>query len=256
MYGNRDSVLFPRLGNREKVFTVWSAFDPLLLDQDQDGKEDINQLIEDELEDRFGQRASLNLFSDFIANKDISSGSSSLGKILKPFIDSGTGLNFCPTAEQYNGKDPLFNILRDYLSVDTEPLFLAERENVIFDNGSTAPKDFLYVSLSEIKDVWFYFTGGQHLTPSLEDRFNRTLHFYWPLDKNSIRIVIDINFKKSMESTFIDVHHIPGEEIRDFVPLGDLKIGPGDYLIIILNGKAFKLLKRVFAVEEGYIREN
>lgn len=185
MYGNRDSVLFPRLGNREKVFTVWSAFDPLLLDQDQDGKEDINQLIENELEDRFGQRASLNLFSDFIANTDISSGSSSLGKILKPFIDSRTGLNFCPTAEQYNGKEPLFNILRDYLSVDTEPLFLAERESVVFDNGTNAPKDFLYVSLSEIKDVWFYFTGGQHLTPSLEDRFNRTLHFYWPLDKNN-----------------------------------------------------------------------
>ncbi|MFK7954287.1 MAG: TrkA family potassium uptake protein [Ekhidna sp.] len=38
-------------------------------------------------------------------------------------------------------------------------------------------------------------------------------------------------------------------------PLGDLKIGPGDYLIIILNGKAFKLLRRIFAVEEGYIRE-
>lgn len=38
-------------------------------------------------------------------------------------------------------------------------------------------------------------------------------------------------------------------------PLGELKIAPGDYLIIILNGKAFNLLKRVFAVKEGYIRE-
>lgn len=34
-------------------------------------------------------------------------------------------------------------------------------------------------------------------------------------------------------------------------PLGDLKILPGDYLILILNGKAFKLLKQVFRVEEG-----
>lgn len=39
-------------------------------------------------------------------------------------------------------------------------------------------------------------------------------------------------------------------------PLGDLKISPGDYLIIILNGKAFKLLRKVFGVEEGYIRDN
>ncbi|MBV6645301.1 MAG: potassium channel protein [Cyclobacteriaceae bacterium] len=38
-------------------------------------------------------------------------------------------------------------------------------------------------------------------------------------------------------------------------PLGELKIIPGDYLLIILNGKAFKLLKKVFNVEEGYFKE-
>ena len=38
-------------------------------------------------------------------------------------------------------------------------------------------------------------------------------------------------------------------------PLGDLKIGTGDYLIILLNGKAFKLLKRVFGVEEGMVKD-
>lgn len=38
-------------------------------------------------------------------------------------------------------------------------------------------------------------------------------------------------------------------------PLGDLKINSGDYLIIILNGKAFKLLKRIFGVEEGTVKE-
>lgn len=37
-------------------------------------------------------------------------------------------------------------------------------------------------------------------------------------------------------------------------PLGELKIAPGDYLILILNGKAFKLLRKVFNVEEGYIK--
>ena len=35
-------------------------------------------------------------------------------------------------------------------------------------------------------------------------------------------------------------------------PLGDLKIAPGDYIILILNGKAFKLLRKLFNVEEGY----
>jgi voltage-gated potassium channel len=38
-------------------------------------------------------------------------------------------------------------------------------------------------------------------------------------------------------------------------PLGDLKIAMGDYLIVILNGKATKLLKKVFKVHEGYFSE-
>lgn len=36
-------------------------------------------------------------------------------------------------------------------------------------------------------------------------------------------------------------------------PHGDIKIGPGDYLVVILNGKAFKLITKLFGVEEGYI---
>ena len=38
-------------------------------------------------------------------------------------------------------------------------------------------------------------------------------------------------------------------------PMGDIKVSLGDYLIITLNGKAFKLLKKVFNVEEGYFRD-
>lgn len=38
-------------------------------------------------------------------------------------------------------------------------------------------------------------------------------------------------------------------------PLGDLKIAPGDYLLLILNGKANNLLTKVFGVHEGYYKE-
>ncbi len=38
-------------------------------------------------------------------------------------------------------------------------------------------------------------------------------------------------------------------------PLGDLKIAPGDYLVLILNGKAFKLLRKIFNVEEGVFKD-
>ncbi|MCP4458120.1 MAG: potassium channel protein [Cytophagales bacterium] len=36
-------------------------------------------------------------------------------------------------------------------------------------------------------------------------------------------------------------------------PHGEIKIASGDYLLIILNGKAFKLISKLFGVEEGYI---
>jgi len=36
-------------------------------------------------------------------------------------------------------------------------------------------------------------------------------------------------------------------------PHGEIKIAPGDYLIVIQNGKAFKLLRKLFGVDEGYI---
>ena len=39
-------------------------------------------------------------------------------------------------------------------------------------------------------------------------------------------------------------------------PHGDIKIAPGDYLIMIINGKAFQVLQRLFKVEEGFITES
>jgi voltage-gated potassium channel len=36
-------------------------------------------------------------------------------------------------------------------------------------------------------------------------------------------------------------------------PAGELKIEVGDYLVIISNGKAFKVLSKIFGVEEGYL---
>ena len=38
-------------------------------------------------------------------------------------------------------------------------------------------------------------------------------------------------------------------------PLGDLNITSGDYLIIILNGKSFKIIRKMFGVDEGYVTD-
>ena len=72
---------------------------------------------------------------------------------------------------------------------------------------------------------------------------------------------------KTYQDTFFDLKHkynsvLIGITKRDKYgnrrllknPLGDLKIAPGDYIILLLNGKSFKLLRKIFNVEEGYIR--
>lgn len=56
-------------------------------------------------------------------------------------------------------------------------------------------------------------------------------NFYFPYEKNSIRIVVDLDFKKSNDSVYIDVKNIPGEEVRDFAPFGDLRM-----LLVSYNG--------------------
>lgn len=37
-------------------------------------------------------------------------------------------------------------------------------------------------------------------------------------------------------------------------PMGDINIGLGDYIIIMINGKAFKVIQKVFNVQEGYFK--
>lgn len=64
------------------------------------------------------------------------------------------------------------------------------------------------------------------------------------------------DLKKRYNSVLIGVAKRDKHGNRKLIknPIGDLKINVNDYLIIILSGKAFKLLKKVFNVEEGAVR--
>ncbi len=61
--------------------------------------------------------------------------------------------------------------------------------------------------------------------------------------------------KKRYNTVLIGITKRDKNGIRKLIknPHGELKIAPGDYLVVILNGKAFKLLTKLFGVEEGYI---
>ena len=71
-------------------------------------------------------------------------------------------------------------------------------------------------------------------------------------EDNSI-FVFKISFFSILYFWFRSIKKLFTKLIKN--PQGELKINVGDYLIIILSGKAFKLWKKIFGVEEGAVKE-
>lgn len=186
IYGDDDSFLFPRLGLVNNSGSLWSSSNPNFMDLNGDGKEDINTEIEQTLRDQYNINISLDLFINFTGQDDpLSSQSTVKGKLLRNFIDPATGRNFCPTRYSYNSENPLLHVLGKYLSIDTEQVYMARRETIRFDDGTIAPEDNLFLSKSTLNPIWFYIERGMHFSPTEEDRFTKTLYFYWPADHNN-----------------------------------------------------------------------
>lgn len=190
VYGENDSPLFPRLELIPQHFAVWDQSDIRFNDGDVDGNIDINQELSEEFSRKTGRTgASLNLFSLFqwasipnIANfKDAVN--ANLGFIMVPFIDDNNR-GECPTQEDYLSDNVAYQIIGDKVGVDTEGLFMAESEPYLDANGSSII-DVLMIREGELKDVWFYFENGQHFVPDAVTAGSKTIHFYWPLDKNA-----------------------------------------------------------------------
>lgn len=207
IYGGVDSILFPRLGLIENSGSVWSLENSRFADLDNDGKEDINTEIESTLLEEFDLDVSLDLFLDFNGAIDPFSTSITKGKLLTTFIDPLTGRNFCPTRERYSYPEPLFQVLGRYLAVDTEPMYMARREAVVFEDGTIAPEDYLFLSKSVLSPIWFYVKNGMILAPNEDDRFRKTLFFYWPADHN------DPFVKKSYQKIY-RISAVEDQEIR------------------------------------------
>jgi voltage-gated potassium channel len=64
------------------------------------------------------------------------------------------------------------------------------------------------------------------------------------------------DLKKRYNSILIGISKVDKYGKRKLIknPLGDINVGMGDYLIILINGKAFKIIQKVFNVEEGYFK--
>ena len=191
-FGEIDSPLLPRLEEIPEHFAVWNYRDNRFVDTDKNGKEDINDAIQTRLLDEYSVNREVKIFSllrwpNVINTTDEGSTTVPIvGYFMIPFINTTTGEGFCPKQENYNGNDPLFRVLKDYIGVDTEGVYLSERESLAVTNDSGIPEearqDILIIRETLLKKIWFYYENNQHLEPDEITSTNKKIMFYWPPD--------------------------------------------------------------------------
>jgi len=210
-FGSIDygSDITPRLELMQAAIAVWSQKDLRMYDIElpQDGEPDINQILSDKFT-AAGVTGPTSLFKLFqwwlypeaalltdedSTDDDSSSGTpasfAKLGFIMQPFYDETTKESFCPAAEHYNSGSKVFAILKDFVGVDTEGIYVGVRDVTTYadtdDDGNivyrTASPDFILIRETELKKIWFYIdNNGRSLRPTEDTIENYPIRFYWP----------------------------------------------------------------------------
>lgn len=203
VHGSIDSPLYPRLELIPQHMALWDFSDIRFADTDVDGQPDINKLIQDRLLNEYNETRTVGLFGLLPwQNYPLAQTNPNLGFIMQAFIDPQSGRGFCPGQEEYNGStgDNLFRVLKEIVGVDTEGLFMSEREPIVIPDGAggfnLAPADYLMIREGQLKKIWFYFENNQHFVPDEVSSASKTIHFYWPPDE------VNPYVKKSHQQTY------------------------------------------------------
>ncbi len=189
LHGNTDSSLFPRLELIPQHFAVWDQSDIRFVDQNGDSQPDINTIVAQKLKEDHGVTQTTNIFSLFSwpNRPDSSATPPNVGFFMTPWINPQTGRGFCPTDTEYNGTEPLFKVLKEVVGIDTEGIYLAEKEPELIDideegTAVQAPQDILIIREGLLKKIWFYYENGVYYTPNQTTAGQKTVRFYWPAD--------------------------------------------------------------------------
>jgi len=199
LYGSIDMEIYPRFEQDPDIFNLWDLTDPRFYDINVNGKEDINDLIIQKTKTYGGSLPGTSSFFSELKwanyptfSSDSSKSDSSnlkLGYYMKPWIDSSTFKSYCLNSTHYNSNNPLYKALRDIIGVDTEGLYIAEKSPETISNSSgeltTGYPDYLFISESDVKSVWFYLKNGVPTVPTDENIGNNAIYFYHPLNKAS-----------------------------------------------------------------------
>jgi hypothetical protein len=169
-----DDVSYPRLDEIE-VMRVFSPLDPGFLDQDSNGILDIN----DDLSARVGNP--VEMFETI---------EEAIGPVDQP--DSITGYFHLPlNGECLTTQNSSYNAqaLKDVLGLTkTMGLYIGWRFNQFDDRGRPVceSSDMIYVSETNMTQVWFYYKNGKATRPTTSDeiRLNQ-MFFFYPLNPSA-----------------------------------------------------------------------
>ena len=186
--GNVDSPSFRRLELLQGHFYMWDQSDVRFFDVNNNQRFDINEEINQTLVDRFNfaSNDALTVFTDFNwPSFPLATTPSGLGFVMIPFIDEDTNEVFCPTINDYENGTEIFQVLGELVGVETEALFIARKEDEIFEDGGgnpiTGPPGFMFIRQSQLEQIWFYFdNSGQPIFANEDLARTETIHYFWP----------------------------------------------------------------------------
>ena len=181
-YGLKDSPRRERLELIPQHFALWDLSDTRFLNGNNETL-DINDALSQRLAQKFGIRRQFNLFAPLTARSNPSAENASvLGHIMNFWTRRNSTETFCPKQHDYNGNNPIFRVLKDYIGIDTEGIYIATNNS---DNGSgtsQVPPDLLYIREGQLKEIWFVIEDGKLLRPNESNLDSKDIMFYWPPD--------------------------------------------------------------------------
>lgn len=199
LYGIIDDELYPRLEQQAGIFNLWDTTDPRFFDNDGEGRLDINQAIvqktkiygatipaDQKFFQPFPPSPEKGAFQLKLSDQQVFQ---ALGWIMAPWTDQSTFKSYCLNSSHYNSSNPLFRALGEFIQVDTEGLYVAEKsaEAVTDSQGNVSPgsPDLLLIRETDVKAVWFYLKNGVPTQPTDDNVGNNAVFFYHPINKAS-----------------------------------------------------------------------
>lgn len=181
-----DNEEYARLEYRANHFAVWDLNDPRMYLENNALK--ANTLIKEEYAKKTGETLSQDMFSllqwSNVPQVDgIAGAQPNLGYIMVPFVDK-YGFGKCPGIDDYNSTDPLYNVLKSFIEIPTEALYIGVGPTETFTDSqgqsSTVSPDYMFIRESELKPIWFHIINGTKTRPTSLSVRDYTTYYYWP----------------------------------------------------------------------------